>query len=141
MPNFAMTEFSEVALVLACPHNSPVSYRVGDSLFSPSPHTRKDEGDEQNRSCCRCDGLGDAAGMHGGRADGHGGRRADADGDAGRSGGAPGGSEVQQAPGVEVVQTGTSGVLKLDLSADSYSWTFVPIAGQTFTDSGGGSCH
>jgi hypothetical protein len=57
------------------------------------------------------------------------------------TGGAPGGSEVQQAPGVEVVQTGTSGVLKLDLSADSYSWTFVPIAGQTFTDSGGGSCH
>src|SRR5829696_6533881 len=56
------------------------------------------------------------------------------------TGGAPGGSEVQQAPGVEVVETGTSGVLKLDLSAGSYSWEFVPIADQTFTDSGDGSC-
>jgi acid phosphatase type 7 len=57
------------------------------------------------------------------------------------TGGAPGGSEVQQAPGVEVVKTGTSGVLKLDLSAGSYSWEFVPIAGQTFTDSDEDSCH
>src|SRR5829696_9158100 len=57
------------------------------------------------------------------------------------TGGAPGGSEVQQAPGVEVVETGTSGVLKLDLSAGAYRWEFVPIAGQTFTDSGDGSCH
>jgi len=59
------------------------------------------------------------------------------------TGGAPGGSEVyyDQAPGVEKVQTGTSGVLKLDLSAGSYSWRFIPIAGQTFTDSGNGSCH
>ena len=57
------------------------------------------------------------------------------------TGGAPGGSEVQQAPGVEVVETGTSGVLKLDLSAGSYHWEFVPIAVQTFTDSGNGSCH
>jgi hypothetical protein len=57
------------------------------------------------------------------------------------TGGAPGGSEVQQAPGVQVVKTGTSGVLQLDLSAGSYSWEFLPIAGQTFTDSGNGSCH
>src|ERR671913_2495712 len=56
------------------------------------------------------------------------------------TGGAPGGSEVQQAPGVQVVETGTSGVLKLDLSAGSYSWEFVPIAGQAFTDTGDGSC-
>jgi len=40
-----------------------------------------------------------------------------------------------------VVETGTSGVLKLDLSAGAYRWEFVPIAGQTFTDSGAGSCH
>src|SRR5688572_24644135 len=42
------------------------------------------------------------------------------------TGGAPGGSEVypDQAPGVEKVQTGTSGVLKFDLRADSYSWWF-----------------
>src|SRR5215218_6949674 len=57
------------------------------------------------------------------------------------TGGAQGGSEVQRAPGVQVVETGTSGVLKLDLSVGSYSWRFVPIAGQTFTDSGEGSCH
>jgi hypothetical protein len=59
------------------------------------------------------------------------------------TGGAPGGSEVypDQAPGVEKVETGTPGVLKLDLSAGSYSWRFVPIVGQSFTDSGTGSCH
>jgi acid phosphatase type 7 len=59
------------------------------------------------------------------------------------TGGAPGGGEIykDQAPGVRVVETGTSGVLKLDLRASSYSWEFVPIEGQTFTDSGNGSCH
>jgi acid phosphatase type 7 len=57
------------------------------------------------------------------------------------TGGESEGSEVQQAPGVKVVETGTSGVLKLDLSVGSYSWEFVPIEGQTFTDSGEGSCH
>jgi hypothetical protein len=57
------------------------------------------------------------------------------------TGGERGGSKVQEAPGVEVVETGTSGVLKLELSAGTYSWEFVPIAGQTFTDSGSGSCH
>jgi acid phosphatase type 7 len=40
-----------------------------------------------------------------------------------------------------VVKTGTSGVLKLTLSAGSYSWEFVPIAGQTFTDSDTEECH
>jgi Bacterial Ig-like domain len=39
------------------------------------------------------------------------------------------------------VQIGTFGVLKLDLGAGSYSWEFVPIAGQNFTDSGSGQCH
>jgi hypothetical protein len=59
------------------------------------------------------------------------------------TGGAPEGSEIyyDQAPGVKVVETGTSGVLKLDLSAGSYRWTFVPIEGQTFTDSGTDECH
>jgi hypothetical protein len=59
------------------------------------------------------------------------------------TGGAPEGSEIyyDQAPGVEVVETGTSGVLKLDLSAGSYRWTFVHIEGQTFTDSGTDECH
>jgi hypothetical protein len=59
------------------------------------------------------------------------------------TGGAQGGSEIyyDQAPGVEVVETGTSGVIKLDLSAGSYRWEFVPIEGQTFTDSGTDECH
>jgi acid phosphatase type 7 len=59
------------------------------------------------------------------------------------TGGAPGGSEIyyDQAPGEEVVETGTSGVIKLDLSAGSYRWQYVPIAGQTFNDSGTDECH
>jgi acid phosphatase type 7 len=63
------------------------------------------------------------------------------------TGGEPGGSEIDttQVPNYEEppdeVQIGTFGVLKLDLGADSYNWTFVPKAGQTFTDSGSGSCH
>jgi hypothetical protein len=32
-------------------------------------------------------------------------------------------------------------VLQLTLHASSYDWRFVPIAGQTFTDSGSASCH
>ena len=41
----------------------------------------------------------------------------------------------------EVRATNLFGVLKLTLADGSYSWQFVPIAGQTFTDSGSGSCH
>lgn len=33
------------------------------------------------------------------------------------------------------------GVLKLDLRAGSYAWKFLPIEGETFTDSGSGTCH
>ena len=33
------------------------------------------------------------------------------------------------------------GVLKLTLHASSYDWQFLPIAGQTFTDSGTQACH
>ena len=40
------------------------------------------------------------------------------------------------------VRNGTTwGVLKLNLDVDTYSWEFVPVAGQTFRDSGTGSCH
>jgi Big-like domain-containing protein/calcineurin-like phosphoesterase family protein len=35
----------------------------------------------------------------------------------------------------------TFGVLKLTLGSGTYSWQFIPIAGQTFTDSGSGVCH
>jgi hypothetical protein len=33
------------------------------------------------------------------------------------------------------------GVLKLTLASGSWSFDFVPVAGQTFTDSGTGTCH
>ena len=39
------------------------------------------------------------------------------------------------------VRTWTHGVLKLTLADGSYTWEFVPVAGQTFRDSGTGSCH
>ena len=35
----------------------------------------------------------------------------------------------------------TYGVLKLTLEDGGYAWQFVPVAGETFTDSGQGSCH
>ena len=41
----------------------------------------------------------------------------------------------------EVYNSNTFGVLKLTLSPGGYSWQFIPVAGQTFTDSGSGSCH
>jgi PKD repeat protein len=37
--------------------------------------------------------------------------------------------------------SGTYGVLKLDLDASSYTWRFVPVAGQTYTDTGTTNCH
>jgi hypothetical protein len=33
------------------------------------------------------------------------------------------------------------GILKLALYADRYTWEFVPVAGETFTDRGSGTCH
>ncbi|HEX8702284.1 MAG TPA: Calx-beta domain-containing protein, partial [Myxococcaceae bacterium] len=44
-------------------------------------------------------------------------------------------------PNSEVRESSTHGVLKLTLRANSYDWEFVPIAGQTFTDTGTGTCH
>ncbi len=41
----------------------------------------------------------------------------------------------------EVRNGTTNGVLKLTLSPGAYAWRFVPIAGQSFTDSGSGTCH
>jgi hypothetical protein len=41
----------------------------------------------------------------------------------------------------EVRDASTYGVLKLTLHAGSYDWQFVPVVGQTFTDSGTTSCH
>ena len=44
-------------------------------------------------------------------------------------------------PNSEVRNTTAFGVTKLTLHADSYDWQFVPVAGQTFTDSGTTACH
>ncbi|HEY6207486.1 MAG TPA: PKD domain-containing protein, partial [Gemmatimonadales bacterium] len=41
----------------------------------------------------------------------------------------------------EVRITGVSGVLRLTLADGTYSWKFIPIAGQTATDAGSGTCH
>ncbi|HXI32565.1 MAG TPA: PKD domain-containing protein, partial [Gemmatimonadales bacterium] len=37
--------------------------------------------------------------------------------------------------------SGVYGVLKLTLADGSYSWQFLPVAGQSATDSGSGTCH
>jgi uncharacterized protein YjdB len=44
-------------------------------------------------------------------------------------------------PNSEVFDGTTWGVLKLTLGPGTYSWQFIPVAGQTFTDSGTGQCH
>jgi hypothetical protein len=41
----------------------------------------------------------------------------------------------------EVRNGTTHGVLKLTLHASSYDFQFIPIAGQSFSDSGVGTCH
>ena len=41
----------------------------------------------------------------------------------------------------EVRKARVFGILELTLHAASYDWRFVPIAGQTFADSGSGTCH
>src|SRR2546421_135003 len=43
-------------------------------------------------------------------------------------------------PNSEVVSD-AFGVLKLTLYADHYTWEFVPMQGETFTDRGSGTCH
>jgi hypothetical protein len=43
-------------------------------------------------------------------------------------------------PNSEVRENSTWGVLKLTLHATSYDWEFIPVAGQTFSDSGSGDC-
>ena len=43
-------------------------------------------------------------------------------------------------PNSEERATGTWGVLKLTLHPDSYSWAYVPIPGETYTDSGAAPC-
>ena len=44
-------------------------------------------------------------------------------------------------PGSETRNDSTYGVLKLTLNDASYDWQFIPIAGESFTDSGSSTCH
>ena len=44
-------------------------------------------------------------------------------------------------PNSEVRNADSHGVLKVTLLEDGYEWEFLPIAGDSFTDSGSGSCH
>ena len=44
-------------------------------------------------------------------------------------------------PNSQVRISGVYGVLKVTLSSTAYSWQFVPVAGQTATDSGTTACH
>jgi hypothetical protein len=44
-------------------------------------------------------------------------------------------------PNSEVRDDDTYGVLRLTLRPGSYRWQFVPVPGERFADSGGGSCH
>jgi chitodextrinase len=44
-------------------------------------------------------------------------------------------------PNSQVHNNTTYGILKLTLRPASYDWQFVPVAGQTFTDSGSAACH
>jgi hypothetical protein len=44
-------------------------------------------------------------------------------------------------PNSEVRDNTSHGVLKLTLSNGSYTWQYIPVAGNSFTDSGSGTCH
>jgi hypothetical protein len=50
-------------------------------------------------------------------------------------------SEHSAIPNSQVFNGTTFGVLKLTLDTASYAWQFVPVAGQSFADSGSGACH
>jgi len=45
------------------------------------------------------------------------------------------------APNSEVRNNTSHGVIQFTLHATSYDWQFIPVAGQTFTDSGTQACH
>jgi hypothetical protein len=56
------------------------------------------------------------------------------------TGGAPFHPFKQAKPNSEIREL-VHGVLKLELSPDRYTWEFVPVEGETFTDAGEGRCH
>lgn len=55
-----------------------------------------------------------------------------------------GGASLRSFPTVEpnsVVRRTAHGVLRLNLAQTDYQWSFIPVAGESFTDSGSGNCH
>jgi hypothetical protein len=57
------------------------------------------------------------------------------------TGGNSGGDLTNIFPTSEEREGRTYGVMKLTLHAGSYDWQFIPVAGETYTDSGTGACH
>ena len=57
------------------------------------------------------------------------------------TGGAPLYSITTRQANSEVIQNRVYGVLKMTLKPGSYEWEFIPIAGQSFRDSGVDQCH
>lgn len=57
------------------------------------------------------------------------------------TGGANLGAATGSTTNLQVASGTTWGVLKLWLDTDGYYWQFLPIAGQSFTDSGFTACH
>jgi hypothetical protein len=57
------------------------------------------------------------------------------------TGGAPLYDLEHDAANSDVVNNDTHGVLKLTLHDGSYDWEFIPVEGDSFTDSGSGDCH
>jgi acid phosphatase type 7 len=60
---------------------------------------------------------------------------------AGTGGGNLRGFEYDPLPTTEIRTDDTWGVLKLTLKPTEYDWEFLPVDGQTFTDSGSGTCR
>ena len=48
---------------------------------------------------------------------------------------------VNVQPNSQVRNDNTFGVLQLTLRTGAYDWRFIPVAGQSFTDAGSGTCH
>jgi hypothetical protein len=57
------------------------------------------------------------------------------------TGGNSGGDLTNIFPTSEEREGRTYGVMKLTLHAGSYDWQFIPVAGETYTDNGTGTCH
>ncbi len=48
---------------------------------------------------------------------------------------------TRTSPYTEASNATAHGVLRLSLESDGYAWRFIPVAGQTWSDSGRAACH